>query len=225
MSNSVNSFHPKAMRKSGERRRATLLQVAAEVFLERGFEGASLSEILARSGGSRRMVYEQFGDKEGLFEAIMAERCSAMLVPMNDPDLLNGAPEPMLRRIAQCFMDVMTTDAVASLRRIAMGEGSKFPRVAAIFFRSGVDPAIARVAEAFALLNSQGFQFADPELAAIMFLSMVQGDAIDRLTARTNEVRPKQTLEQQIDFAVTTMLLAGRQQKQTRHDLHGPSTA
>src|SRR4051812_15565391 len=66
----------------GEARRAGILSAARDVFLERGFEGATLDEIVRRAGGSRTTIYEQFGGKEGLFAAIIANVCEEVVAPL-----------------------------------------------------------------------------------------------------------------------------------------------
>ena len=50
------------------------LQAAIEVFLEKGYRNARLSDIVARSGGSLATLYQAYGSKKGLAHAIM-ERC------------------------------------------------------------------------------------------------------------------------------------------------------
>ncbi|MFC4120685.1 TetR/AcrR family transcriptional regulator [Nonomuraea zeae] len=47
--------------------RNALLDAARQVFAARGFEGATISEIVARSGTSVGSLYNQFGGKEHLF--------------------------------------------------------------------------------------------------------------------------------------------------------------
>ena len=44
-----------------------ILQVAAEEFAERGYEGASINRIIERSGMSKGSVYYYFEDKADLF--------------------------------------------------------------------------------------------------------------------------------------------------------------
>ena len=51
--------------------RANILEVATQVFAEYGFSGARVDEIAARTATSKRMIYYYFGDKEGLFRAVL----------------------------------------------------------------------------------------------------------------------------------------------------------
>ena len=52
-------------------RRQQLVEVARGVFAERGFEATALEEVAERAGISRPILYSHFGDKQGLFEAVV----------------------------------------------------------------------------------------------------------------------------------------------------------
>ncbi len=68
----------------GERRRAALLEAAKAVFVEQGYAGATLDDVIAQAGGSRATLYKQFGGKEGLFAAVIAEICAEIVAPLDD---------------------------------------------------------------------------------------------------------------------------------------------
>ena len=50
-----------------------LLEAAAEVFAERGYDGASVDEIARTAGVSVGSIYSRFGNKQALFRALMAD--------------------------------------------------------------------------------------------------------------------------------------------------------
>jgi AcrR family transcriptional regulator len=58
--------------------RAALLAGARDVFVARGFEGATIAEIVARSGTSVGSLYNQFGGKENLFLELHREHCDLL---------------------------------------------------------------------------------------------------------------------------------------------------
>ena len=53
--------------------RRNIIAVATAEFAEKGFSGARVDEIAARTSTSKRMIYYYFGDKEGLFVAVLEE--------------------------------------------------------------------------------------------------------------------------------------------------------
>ena len=50
-------------------RERQLLELAEDLFAERGYAGASMEELARRAGVTKPVVYELFGSKEGLFGA------------------------------------------------------------------------------------------------------------------------------------------------------------
>src|SRR3954453_4938594 len=74
-------------------REEQMLEVAGEVFAERGFHAASMDEIAVRADISKPMLYAYFGNKEGLYSAYMAPIVSSVLEAMDaavDPELEPG---------------------------------------------------------------------------------------------------------------------------------------
>lgn len=59
------------VRMTSAQRREQLLQIARELFAQRGFEGTSVEEIAARAGVSKPVVYEHFGGKEGAYAVVV----------------------------------------------------------------------------------------------------------------------------------------------------------
>ena len=77
--------------------RAALLDAAASVFAQRGFEGASLDEIAEAAGFTRGAIYKNFDGKEDLFFAVfdlnllfqrakqMVEEVASAVSPTSEP--------------------------------------------------------------------------------------------------------------------------------------------
>ncbi len=63
---------------SGKRTRQSILDAATAIFAEKGYSGANVSEIVARAGTTKPMVYYHFGSKEGLFAAVLEEVYAGM---------------------------------------------------------------------------------------------------------------------------------------------------
>ena len=83
---------PKHRTAQAAQRIDTLTTVAAELFLERGFESVAVDDLIARVGGSRRNVYSHFGGKEGLFIEAMTRLCAELALPLEQ--LVIDAREP-----------------------------------------------------------------------------------------------------------------------------------
>jgi AcrR family transcriptional regulator len=57
-----------------ERTSASILAAAVTEFTEKGYAGARIDSIAEKSGANKRMIYHYFGDKDGLFDALIEER-------------------------------------------------------------------------------------------------------------------------------------------------------
>lgn len=57
-----------------ERTRASLIQAAAELIAERGYERTSLEAVARRAGMTRGAIYGNFRDREDLFMAVVQSR-------------------------------------------------------------------------------------------------------------------------------------------------------
>jgi TetR/AcrR family transcriptional regulator, regulator of autoinduction and epiphytic fitness len=55
------------------KKRATILDGAVDVFISMGYELASMDKIAETAGVSKRTIYNHFGSKENLFQAIVAD--------------------------------------------------------------------------------------------------------------------------------------------------------
>jgi AcrR family transcriptional regulator len=85
-------------------REEQMLEVAGEVFAERGFHAASMDEIADRADISKPMLYAYFGSKEGLYGAYMDRMGARLLAAMDaavDPAL---EPGPQVRASMTAFL-------------------------------------------------------------------------------------------------------------------------
>ncbi|MET8691600.1 ScbR family autoregulator-binding transcription factor [Streptomyces bauhiniae] len=70
-----------ATQERGIRSRRSILEAAADVFGERGYDAASTNEILARAGLTRGALYHHFPSKEAIAVALVEAHSEALVVP------------------------------------------------------------------------------------------------------------------------------------------------
>ncbi len=87
-------------------KREGILAAATEMFLEEGYAGVSVDGIIARIGGSKRTLYAYFGDKDGLFAAIIARLCDEIVNPLKHMNLAHKPLPQALGIIAETFLGV-----------------------------------------------------------------------------------------------------------------------
>lgn len=77
--------------------RETLIEAAAQVFAERGFQGASLDEVAAVAGFTKGAVYSNFKSKDDLFLAVLESRFDRNLAALHATlDAAKGEPDEHL---------------------------------------------------------------------------------------------------------------------------------
>jgi len=115
-----------------ERRRPLILDAAFAVFLDRGYDGASMEAIARRAGVTKPVVYDSFASKQELFTALLAREEQRILgqIAATLPAQAGADPERVLARGLTAFLRAVSESADA-YRVIFLGEG-------------GVNAAIAR---------------------------------------------------------------------------------
>jgi AcrR family transcriptional regulator len=99
----VDTPKKRGRRPSGEDTRAALLEAAREVFIEQGYDGATVRAIATRAGVDPAMVNHWFGGKEGLFTASVS-------IPINPAEVIDefmsGDREDVAERMVRRFLTV-----------------------------------------------------------------------------------------------------------------------
>lgn len=186
-----------------EARRQAMLDAAAQLFFEMGYERASVNEIVRRSGGSLTTLYQLFGNKEGLFEAMIQDRCTALLEPLAAPDLPARPAREALTALGCRFMEVVYCPEAIAVIRTVMGEGTKFPNVADIYFRNGPDVAIGKLSTYLADLDRRGvIRCPDPVFAAKSFFMLVHNDIFFRVIGGVRPPPDREEIVAHVDRSV-----------------------
>ena len=88
-----------------ERTRADILDVATREFAERGYSGARVDEIAARTRTSKRMIYYYFGSKEQLYIAVLERAYAAIREAERRLRVEHLEPVAAIRRLAELTFD------------------------------------------------------------------------------------------------------------------------
>ncbi|MFO1143991.1 MAG: TetR/AcrR family transcriptional regulator [Amaricoccus sp.] len=146
-----------------------VLEGARKVFMERGFEGASVDEIARAAGTSKATLYSYFPDKRQLFEAVMRSEVSRTGEVMRGED---GAEpvEVVLRRMAESFATFLFSPAAQEMFRVCIAEAGRFPALGAAYHASGLGRGRGQLIAFFEAANARGeLAIDDLETAADQF--------------------------------------------------------
>ncbi|MDQ5849053.1 MAG: TetR family transcriptional regulator [Pseudomonadota bacterium] len=101
------SLRLEAMRKpkAPEANRARIIKSAIDEFASRGFKGASMDAIAARTHTTRAMINYYFGSKEKVYQAVLEHCYSEIRHAESFLDLEHLAPVDAMRRIVEFTFD------------------------------------------------------------------------------------------------------------------------
>jgi len=91
---------PRPLR-DAERTRGSILAAATAEFAQHGLGGARVDRIAERAGSNKRMLYYYFGDKEGLFQAVLEQTYADIRKAEQKLNLLDASPEDGVRRLVE----------------------------------------------------------------------------------------------------------------------------
>jgi AcrR family transcriptional regulator len=203
------------------RKRNAILQAARTVFLGNGYVGTSMDEIAAVASVSKQTVYKHFADKERLFCELVTETCREASDLVHD-EVLNledsGDIEDDLRDLARRQLATVMQPEIMRLRRLVIGEASRFPELGRTFYELGPGRSISTLASVFERLDERGvLELDDPALAAEHYNWLIMSIPLNRaMFLGDDEPLPADELQRYADAGVRVFLTAYRQRSGPR---------
>jgi AcrR family transcriptional regulator len=118
----------------GDQLREHILWTAKDVFLEMGFERASMDLVAARASTSKRSLYAHFESKEKLFLAIIDLVRGLFLSHLKTPADYSKKPADALAMFCGRYLEILLYEAWIRMCRVSMAETARFPEGAAQLF-------------------------------------------------------------------------------------------
>lgn len=187
----------KTLREGSARKRAAILAAARELFLTDGFDRSSVDAIAARAEVSKRTVYDYFGDKRTLLQAVVDAVGESLLNTIRRAldDTLTEAgdlEDALVEFSMRIATDMLGSADHATLRRLLRAESGHLPHQG---YNPMADTPEEALAERFAAFAEAGLIDApDARLAADQFIALAFGVAMDRLgsanATEDSRVRP-----------------------------------
>ncbi|UFS93666.1 TetR/AcrR family transcriptional regulator [Nocardia huaxiensis] len=156
-----------------------LLDVAREVFLERGFAGSTMDEIATRAGISKTSLYREHPSKTDLFAAVVAHWAAAGRHALR-PALANLEAADDIREAlltwAQTLRSGILAPPVVEMRRLVTAEAARQPEVGTTYLHNSWITNIADLATTLQKLDNRGkLRIPDPATAAEQLTWLVVG--------------------------------------------------
>jgi AcrR family transcriptional regulator len=169
-------------RRDAQRTRSDILEVARREFAERGYTGARVDEIAARTSTTKRMIYYYFGGKEQLFEAVLEQAYSEIRAAEQELQLDHLDPVTAIRCLAEITFDHNEThpDFVKLVRVENIHHAEHISRSAAIVNVNS--PAIELITKILARGDADGVFHRHPD--AIDVHMMISSFCVFRVSHR-----------------------------------------
>jgi len=200
---SSEALAAKKARGSDADRRAAIMDCAEDIFLEEGFQAASMSAIAARLGGSKGTLYNYFESKDELFLACVARHCEQLHEAMSSL-LVEGADLcETLTKMGRRYVEFVSSDETVAKFRMIVAEADRVPDMARAFYETGPVRGVAKLGAYLKGAMDQGLlRKADPTRAAQHFLALCQNRLSKSRLCNYEPAPSKKMIERDVDDAV-----------------------
>jgi AcrR family transcriptional regulator len=195
------------VRTKSDSRRQSILDSAAKVFQETGFERASMSEICLRLGCSKATLYNYFPSKDALFfEVVMASNEAEYLAT-------HDALDPSIEDITQAlenfgcrFLSFIYSPAVQAVRRMVVSEAGR-SELGRVCYEKGPEQSERDVARFLQQAMDAGkLRQADSRLAALHLRGLMESEWIDRFMFQLLDGVSEQDIKLSVGRAVAAFM-------------------
>src|SRR6516164_8069231 len=128
-------------------KRRQIIDGGRAMFLEQGFDGASMNDIARAAGVSKGTLYVYFQNKEQLFQAICSEECQSQAEDLFNFDQDDTDVEATLTRIGIDFVTLICQPERASTARTIIAIAERMPEIGRAYYETGPARGITLLSE------------------------------------------------------------------------------
>jgi AcrR family transcriptional regulator len=191
-------------------KRRQIMDGARKVFMDLGFDGASMGEIARSAGVSKGTLYVYFADKFALFEAIVEEEAlqHSQIVFNFDP---TRDVETTLKEFGRAYIHLICRPSGGSAIRTVMAIAERMPEVGRRYYERVLDKSIKSLAGYLeAHVGPGDLAIDDCYLAAAQFMQMSQASLFLPFIFQAAPAPSEQRIAKVIDSATRMFLAAYR---------------
>jgi TetR/AcrR family transcriptional regulator, mexJK operon transcriptional repressor len=198
-----------------QQRHDELLESALDLFLDKGFEQATIEAIAAAVGMTKRTVYARYANKAALFKAAVQRSIERLIVPPATLEALDtGDIAATLAAVARLRIEQVMTPAGLKQQRIINTESYRFPEIFTMAYEQNTRPVIDFLAGLLRRETAAGaLSVTDPNRAAVVFLSMVVSGPVRVIVSGNRLTRAE--IEDRLQFAIRLFLDGARARAST----------
>ncbi|MEM8970760.1 MAG: TetR/AcrR family transcriptional regulator [Pseudomonadota bacterium] len=153
-------------------RRAEIEDAAFRILLEKGYAATSMLSVAQAAGASNETLYRWYGDKVGLFKALVERNALSISAPLSAAIEAGAPPSKVLQKIGPKLLALLTGDRAVALNRAAAADADQTGVLGATLAKSGRNS----VKPLFVQLFSASVGRVEAEAVAETYLSLLIGE-------------------------------------------------
>jgi len=151
-------------------KRQQIIDGARRVFIEVGFDAASMNDITRAAGVSKGTIYVYFANKEELFEALIEEERGSIFKNLYEALEYSGDLRKTLIHFGKALSIKITSQKVVLAQRTVIGASERIPELGRRFYERGPKRGHDRLVAFLNTAIERGLlQIPDVDLAAYQF--------------------------------------------------------
>jgi len=204
-----------------EVKRDAILQAAAKVFQEEGFEAASMAGIATEVGGSKSTLYRYYSSKEELFVAVSHQTAKSQILPSLEKLLASQSKElsAVLREFGMASLSVVTSESSIKTLRVVISESGRSD-IGNLFFETGPKVAMKLLADFLKDRMEAGvMRKTNPEVAARHLIALLDSETVFPLLMGVRGGLSRAELKDAVHRAIDTFVSGYKASDSTQAEL------
>lgn len=173
-----------------DERRRQILAVVLDLLREGGTAAVTTARIAARARCSKETLYSWFGDRDGIFRALVEAQSAQLNAMMSRELAAHSDSATTMVRAGAALLDLLTGEASLAINRSAMADGSG--ELGALLLQHGRGRTAPQIKALIATLQEEG-RIGEGEAAEIfqIFYGLLVGDRQVRALLGDKSGRPR----------------------------------
>ena len=202
--------HLHVIQEEDSSKRRQILDGARKVFMDLGFDGASMGEIARAAQVSKGTLYVYFADKCALFEAILEQEALQHGQVVFNFDPARDA-ETTLKEFGQAYIHLLCRPGGGSAIRTVMAIAERMPDVGRRYYARVLDKTINRLSTYLkARVASGDLEIEDCDLAASQFMELCKASLFLPFVFQAAPAPSEERMTAVVDSATRMFLAAYR---------------
>ncbi|MBO6638680.1 MAG: TetR/AcrR family transcriptional regulator [Roseitalea sp.] len=161
-----------------DRRRTAIEDAAFALLIEKGYKATSMLEVARRAGASNETLYKWYGNKQGLFAALV-EANARTVAELLRARLGSADADPLetLVAVGPLLLDLVTGERAIALNRAAVGDVHDTATLGKALAASGRETVVPLLADLLGRARDTGsLAFDAPRPVAETYVALLIGD-------------------------------------------------